>query len=681
MTRRSLLSFPLVLLIFCLAEPAKAQPARAAGAGDELARWLDFADRQLPPTADGYRTTPPKQFQQSVDAIEQWAVHLGRFENVQGPDGILATIERLMLSKDRVDGWLEAALALRADFVAIQPVDTRRTAIRGYLQAESQLIDLSGRLRFVLMEALNFGAFRFAGQPADRERLIDLCIERKSAIGADIMSLALFDPPSASANRAQPATPEVKAKLLKLISVTRQLELVPRVADFARSLQTTPPLVVAAAETLREVGLPQPERLGEHEEGLPKPAIEPRELHELLAKIPDAQLSAEEDSRRDELLTWLEVRMTKGLTEETYRLGSFEVQPGDWLLMRNPSPYNLFTDLSPGLFTHVGVVALETGTDGIRRMVLVDLPERGNKMPATSVEVYLRRTLHYLFLRHDDAQAARKMGETAAAVIGNPTEFDLNFRTSRVIELKGKPLPGAKIRTYCAGLLYLCAQETDCPCEQFFPLEEGAAGGRTAENLAKLGMSMGKDFVSPTGALFSPRLQIVGRREPMYDPRRQVEEAIYDHFAVGLEQRNLSVSPDAYQSLRLKLAEASKTNPLLAQAIAQVAGVSAEQDLVAAARAAAVVETLDDVAYSNSGDYRLAVPAITVRVPLEEWGKQQNMNAGEVEKLKALRRRHADLVSRLDRERMTPRQLRQELLKYYIERGKTQIDQRFFAKK
>jgi hypothetical protein len=194
-------------------------------------------------------------------------------------------------------------------------------------------------------------------------------------------------------------------------------------------------------------------------------------------------------------------------------------------------------------------------------------------------------------------------------------------------------------------------------------------------------MSMGKDFVSPTGALFSPRLTIVGRREPMYDARREVEEAIYDHFAVGLEHRTLSVSPDLYQSLRMKLAEASKSNPLLAQAIAHAAGVSAELDMVAAARAAAVVETLDDVAYSNSGDYRMAIPAITVRIPLEEWGKQQDMNPGEVEKLKALRRRHADLVSRLDRERMSPRQLRQELVKYYVERGKTQIDQRFFAKK
>ena len=100
--------------------------------------------------------------------------------------------------------------------------------------------------------------------------------------------------------------------------------------------------------------------------------------------------------------------------------------------MRNPSPYNLFTDLSPGLFTHVGVVAAETGKDGIRRLVLVDLPERGTTMPATNVDAFVNRSLHYMFLRHPDPAVAKKMGDTAAAVIGAPTEFDLNFRTDHV---------------------------------------------------------------------------------------------------------------------------------------------------------------------------------------------------------------------------------------------------------
>ena len=35
---------------------------------------------------------------------------------------------------------------------------------------------------------------------------------------------------------------------------------------------------------------------------------------------------------------------------------------------------------SPGLFTHVGVVAAERGTDGVRRFVIVDLPEREQRI-------------------------------------------------------------------------------------------------------------------------------------------------------------------------------------------------------------------------------------------------------------------------------------------------------------
>ena len=126
---------------------------------------------------------------------------------------------------------------------------------------------------------------------------------------------------------------------------------------------------------------------------------------------------------------------------------------------------------------------------------------------------------------------------------------------------------------------------------------ETTATGHTKENLAKLGLSLGEGFVSPTGALFSPKLEIVGRSEPMYDPGREVEEAIFDHFAVDMDQKILQPSPDAFQAIRLKVAEASKNNPLLAKALAASAGVSDEMDLVSAAKAAAVVETLDEIAF------------------------------------------------------------------------------------
>ncbi|HKD36456.1 MAG TPA: hypothetical protein VKB78_06635, partial [Pirellulales bacterium] len=250
-----------------------------------------------------------------------------------------------------------------------------------------------------------------------------------------------------------------KLKLIHLISTSGSIEMVPDLADLVLDDSASPTVVLAAAEAIRGLGLPQDSRAGQ-DETLPEPSITAAKLRERLLRIDRGQWTADERRRADELSAWLAARAEHGLEGETYRLGQFEVQPGDWLLMRNPSPYNLFTDLAPGLFTHVGVVALETGSDGKRRMVVVDLPERGTSMPATNVEIFLQRTLNYVFLRHPDPETAKKMGQAAASMIGNPTEFDLNFRTDRVTELKGKPLAGQKIHTYCAGLLLVCAQET-----------------------------------------------------------------------------------------------------------------------------------------------------------------------------------------------------------------------------
>ena len=50
---------------------------------------------------------------------------------------------------------------------------------------------------------------------------------------------------------------------------------------------------------------------------------------------------------------------------------------------------------------------------------------------------YLERTLNYMFLRHPDPQVAAQLGQAAASCIGNPCEFDLNFRTDRVQALAG----------------------------------------------------------------------------------------------------------------------------------------------------------------------------------------------------------------------------------------------------
>ncbi len=252
------------------------------------------------------------------------------------------------------------------------------------------------------------------------------------------------------------------------------------------------------------------------------------------------------------------------------------------------------------------------------------------------------------------------MGEAAAAIIGNPAEFDLNFRTDRIAPLKGVPLAGQKINTYCAGLLLLCAEQSDEPQSAFFPITETTAAGSTQANLAKLGLSVGTGFVSPTGALFSPKLEIVGRSEPMYDPQRQIEQAIYDHFAQLMQQKDLHPTDDFFQGLRLKVAEYSKSSPLLATALAASANVSAQMDLVSAAKTAAVIETLDDIATGASREFQEAREAIAEGLPPPASGVQpapNNPSQLTPEQRAAVdkyRGRHSDLAARWDQRQISP---------------------------
>ncbi|HEY5313703.1 MAG TPA: hypothetical protein VIK18_14340, partial [Pirellulales bacterium] len=409
--------------------------------------------------------------------------------------------------------------------------------------------------------------------------------------------------------------------------------------------------------------------------GVPAPAITAAELYDCLARLDGSRLGPALAARRGELLNWLDARRRGGLAEDSYSLGTFQVQPGDWLLMRNPSPYNLFTDLSPGLFTHVGVVTTEQGADGIRRMVLVDLQEHG-RMSTINLEIFVQRSLHYVFMRHPDPAVARQMAEAARSVIGNETEFDLNFRTERVLELAHQPLAGRKIRTYCAGLLLLCALQTSADRGDFFPVIEYAAGGHTVENLALLGMSFGKDFMSPTGALYSSKLLLVGRREPMYEPRRQIEEAVYDYFASGLVDKKLVPAPELFDSLRYKMAQAAHHSPLLAQALASASGINADADLRAAARAAAVLETLDEIAQRASAEFDAARNAVR-----RDMSELPSLPPAEAAAAARYRKRHADLVKLWDAEQLSPRELRIRLVGDYTAQGRREIDRQFFGRK
>jgi len=651
----------------------QASPAATRGAETSLEQALRDVLAATPRQASDFRAAQTQRLQRAARQMRVAAGDLVFDPGRTGATTWLQTTEHLLAAKDHADRALNRMLALRRDFVSIDDDAPRREAIRNFLHSATTLIDLSGRLRYLLRDAIGRTAQHCARDRTKRLELIDLLIEYESGIGAGVMAALLEDPPASS--QEKPADDLVKAKVLVLIATTQESDLLPQVAALARDEAASPRLVVMAAECVRRLGLPQDPH-PRQDDSLPQPAITAKQLYDRLAMIDAEQLPARKASERTRLLDWLRARIAHGVTEDSYRFFGHEVREGDWLLMRNPSPYNLFTDLSPGLFTHVGVVTTDIDETGIRRFVIVDLPERGERIPVTNVDAYLLDTLHYVFLRHPEEQVAKRMGRAARAMMGNAAQFDLNFDTSRVRQYAEGDLQERKIHTYCAGFLLICAERSGAPREDFFPLVEYPAPGNTQANLRTLGLSIGKDFVSPTAALFSPKLEIAGRRRPMYDPGREVQQAVYDHFARQMAAASIRPSPDARQALREKLARLSENNRWLRQALAKASGVSAEMDLVAAAKAAAVVETLDEVAQASKRQY------LRVQQAFHAGSRKRLAEAGvsdeRIEQIERLRGRHRRLHQVWAAGRLRPHELQRRLVAFYAQQGREHLDRRFF---
>ena len=646
--------------ILCLALVA----IRAGRAGADEAATVSLREA-LPRSASACDADRISRVASAAERLDHWAAGLVEFRQNSPATELFRRVETLATVQREIDQRVEAFFAFRTQFAGLSDDSRRRDLVRGFLTIATRLVDLSGRLRHTSVDVIDNVAVALSADLRDLANLVDRLHRHESAVGASVMAPFLVDPPRNNPEGLQPIPVTLKLAILRLIASSGAVQAMPTVAAIARAPDARPEIVIAAAETLRALGLPQ-DPLPDQDSTLPKPVITAGELHAIVSRVRMGRRRDDLARRHAELLASLDLSRQKGLAEDEYRLGGQVVRPGDWLLMRNPSPYNLFSDLSPGLFTHVGVITAITPADGKRRLVVVDLPERGARILATNVDLFVQRTLNYMILRHADPRAAATMAAVAAGVVGNESQFDLNFRTERVAALKGRPLAGAKINTYCAGLLLLCAQETEYQRDTYFPLPDRCAGGRTKENLARLGVSIPDGFLSPTGPFFSSQLAIAARRPPMYSPAREIEQSVFDHFAAGLMDRRLSGSWDEYHALRIKLAESARKNPLLAKALAKAAGVNEEMDLVSAAKTAAIVETLDEAAFSASRQFSAAWEAFM--------RPQANPAASD-----EVKKRHPELWGKRQQGDITLRDLRQALIAYYTAQGQSEVDRRLFS--
>ncbi|QDV55760.1 hypothetical protein [Rosistilla oblonga] len=578
---------------------------------------------------------------------------------------LLAKADQIFALNAATRQHIDALWTLSGQIGAAADSPEARPAAAAFLKTISAWVDFSGRLRYATREQTRQTVRRLS-RP-DVGRLISAAERHRVGIVAPAIAFVLVQPPPGS--RARPFDDATRRQLLRLIQSTHEIDATASLYQFLRWPHTPDWLQLHLLNTLRSIGISQASLTDSDR-------LSPAELLDAVQQMPTETLSVDDRQLRIDLLAWLARLADKGVSGPTFRWGPVEIQAGDWVLQRNPSPYNRFTDLSPGLFTHVGIAAEVTDDAGVRRIVIVDLPETGTKIEADTADEFVSTSLHWIVLRHRDPKSAAAMGRVAAKLAGRTSEFDLTFNTALVHEQRGiVDRPDEAVRTYCAGFLALCAQEAGVSWEQLFPLVERPINDRCGENLKSLGLTM-TEFLSPSGPLFSPDMQIVGARPPMYAPDNQIREAVYDQFARRISERKFQMHETSAQRLRQQLAELSSDYSWVRAALAQVNDVSPAMDLVVAGRVATIVENLDAIADKQSEAFSDAMTLVSgQRVPAKASPEEA---ARLTEVLAQLKSDHPQWFADAAAGKLSNRQLQQLLTRFYSEQGQASVDAMFF---
>ena len=203
-------------------EPSGGGPAlRKAEAA--LTSWLARLDAYLPRSAAGFGPQDMAEFDRArMQGIEAGRRRPPKFDPPPTPEELGQIVNLLLDSKDRVDRVLNRTLELRTGLAGLDKT-AQHDSIRHFLTTTSGLIDLSGRLRYLLFDALNYAAEEGSELPAARDQFLDLLTAHRSSIGALVaVGALLFDPVSTDpAERIEPTPASVKRKVLNLVAVSK----------------------------------------------------------------------------------------------------------------------------------------------------------------------------------------------------------------------------------------------------------------------------------------------------------------------------------------------------------------------------------------------------------------------------------------------------------------------------
>ncbi|OYV88939.1 MAG: hypothetical protein B7Z73_07465, partial [Planctomycetia bacterium 21-64-5] len=151
---------------------------------DGLNGWLRALEKSLPRGPAKFSAESDAALDKAADAVEQWAAQIAAFRDAKTSNQFFEGVTLLLDAKNRADRLLDATLDLRRKFASLDDTPQRNAALCAYLAATSRLIDLSGRLRYLQVDAVNTAGPRLVARPGERLPLLDRFARDKSSVGA-----------------------------------------------------------------------------------------------------------------------------------------------------------------------------------------------------------------------------------------------------------------------------------------------------------------------------------------------------------------------------------------------------------------------------------------------------------------------------------------------------------------
>ena len=513
---------------------------RVVHARGMVSHSFQFLEEYLSQTLFQSRDIDPDTFREACRLAKQQSMSLADALLATPPTSLregLARASEIFSLRPEIDRLRIRSDCFRNGWIPEKNLNTQLPFINNAFTVMVGLEDLLSRLMLLERDAAGVLGDDLADAPESLLALTELFIAKKSSAAALEMAFNLVDPMPhrdeipRSVSQATPQDPittetVLRRRLIDLVRISGQTNLLEELALLTEADGVDPLARLLAARCIEQFGVPQLARLTQPVE-VPQSTVTARRIATAIERVrPSLPPSLQTDA--SSLALRLQSKAVQGAApSETMRVMGIHFQRGDWILLREATPFTVASSLHPQCYHRIALVAHEAGTDGLGRLVVIDHTNNRLGVQVSSLDNWIafvqEHTIAWCVLRPVDALLSQMIEQSALSLaVVRSSARESNERSSVFQDRSCFSSGLAVTRSALAA--------TGVNPAIFFPLQESSPEGILGDNLKRLGVDLPDSFCSPTGLLLSKACIPIAMKIQAFDSRCGIRSAVFEYF-------------------------------------------------------------------------------------------------------------------------------------------------------